>query len=64
MANLKACLAESGLLLISPVCDRDQRTAFYVRLRSFPAFERELAGLALTQRIPFRGATLLAFRKR
>jgi SAM-dependent methyltransferase len=64
MNNVKGCLAENGLFILSGIIGKSKRHLFYVRSWSLEDIRSRFAGHEVSDPIPFRDNNLVLIRKK
>ena len=63
MENVKKCLLDNGVFIVSPIMDVSRRHLFYVRSWSLEDIKRRFPGHIFRELVPFRNNHILIIRK-
>ena len=61
--NIKNCLSDNGIFMVSPIKKKSKRHLFYVRWWSLEDIKRQVNGYILKEMRPFRNDNILVVRK-
>jgi SAM-dependent methyltransferase len=63
MENVKNCLTDDGVFIISSIWDKGKKHMFYVRRWTLDEIKQRFEGYTFSEPLPFRSANIITIRK-